>query len=306
MKNSSWRKKVGEITHNVCRGCPICDGHACRGEVPGMGGAGDGSTFIANVRSWNALPLPESQALPELGVAPMCGVADNMGNPISEEGFHYALVKGAKEAGILSCIGDGAPDHKLYDGVKALEENNCKGAGIIKPYPDLEIINRYHRISHALTAAGIDIDAFGIATMNGKVVLEDKTAQQLKRLKQQFHVPFIIKGIYSLEQVPLVAEVKPDIIVISNHGGRILPGLPGIGGLCAAIAEACRKYTGEIWVDSGIRTLEHLYKAKAAGADRVLIGRPFIQGVVALGPEGIAAVLAEQFGIHTRAGCIQA
>lgn len=32
-----------------CRVCPVCDGRACAGQVPGMGGIGTGSAFTANV-----------------------------------------------------------------------------------------------------------------------------------------------------------------------------------------------------------------------------------------------------------------
>jgi len=34
-----------------CRVRPVCDGRACAGEVPGMGGLGTGSAFAANLHS---------------------------------------------------------------------------------------------------------------------------------------------------------------------------------------------------------------------------------------------------------------
>ena len=32
-----------------CRVCPVCDGRACRGEIPGVGAMGDGSSWTACV-----------------------------------------------------------------------------------------------------------------------------------------------------------------------------------------------------------------------------------------------------------------
>ena len=41
-----------KLMKGFCRVCPVCDGRACAGEVPGMGGLGSGSSIVAN---WQAL-----------------------------------------------------------------------------------------------------------------------------------------------------------------------------------------------------------------------------------------------------------
>ncbi len=43
------REKAKEGLSGFCRVCKNCDGRSCAGEVPGMGGLGTGSSFIANV-----------------------------------------------------------------------------------------------------------------------------------------------------------------------------------------------------------------------------------------------------------------
>lgn len=40
-----------------CRVCRVCDGVVCRGEVPGMGGKGTGSSFIENVRALDKIKV---------------------------------------------------------------------------------------------------------------------------------------------------------------------------------------------------------------------------------------------------------
>ena len=45
------RDQARELMTGYCRVCPICNGRACAGEVPGMGGLGTGSSFMANVEA---------------------------------------------------------------------------------------------------------------------------------------------------------------------------------------------------------------------------------------------------------------
>lgn len=43
------RANAKERMKGFCRVCPVCDGRACAGETPGMGGIGTGSAFKNNV-----------------------------------------------------------------------------------------------------------------------------------------------------------------------------------------------------------------------------------------------------------------
>lgn len=45
------RRLAKERLQGFCRVCPVCDGKACSGEVPGMGGIGTGSSFRANMKA---------------------------------------------------------------------------------------------------------------------------------------------------------------------------------------------------------------------------------------------------------------
>ena len=45
-------EKVARVNLNgSCKVCKVCNGVACAGEVPGMGGKGSGSSFIENRKS---------------------------------------------------------------------------------------------------------------------------------------------------------------------------------------------------------------------------------------------------------------
>ena len=51
LKNA--RKKL----NGSCKVCKVCNGVACAGEVPGMGGKGSGQAFIENVRALERVKL---------------------------------------------------------------------------------------------------------------------------------------------------------------------------------------------------------------------------------------------------------
>ena len=115
----AWRSRLNSVTHGACRGCRVCDGRACAGEVPGMGGKGRGLTFINNVLSWDEVDCAPASGLPEIAVAPITGVDENIGDAMPEREFHDALVAGAKAASFF-LHRDGVPDYKFTDGVEAL------------------------------------------------------------------------------------------------------------------------------------------------------------------------------------------
>lgn len=69
-----------------------------------------------------------------------------------------------------------------------------------------------------------------------------------------------------------------DGIWVSNHGGRQLDGAPGSFEALESISKAVQG-RAPIVFDSGIRRGEHMFKALAAGADIVGIGRPVLYGL---------------------------
>lgn len=291
-----YRLDILKKTSKACRGCINCNGYGCIGEVPGMGGKGKALTFINNYKSWNVIDTPLGD-IPEIGVAPMTGVEQNMGNPFPEDEFHDYMVKGAKTAGILSCIGDGAPDFKLKYGGDALRNSGVKGIAFIKPYSNDLIKERVEWVEDVIHTIGIDIDSYKIDTMKGMVTMEKKDSAMLLDLKNHFkstyNKPFAIKGVVDFEDIEMVKEVKPDICVVSNHGGRVFDNGEGIAFRLKELYPLIKDFCGEVWVDGGLRTLEHLKKASSLGATRVLLGRPFIQVTSVFKEKGIPNLLKE-------------
>ncbi len=95
----------------------------------------------------------------------------------------------------------------------------------------------------------------------------------------------VVKGILSPLDAQLAIEHGASAIVVSNHGGRQLDGtIP----TAVALREVARAVDGRIpvLVDGGIRSGADVVRALALGADAVLVGRPYVWGLAAGGPDG--------------------
>lgn len=174
-------------------------------------------------------------------------------------------------------VGDTAVDEFLLENLSVLKEYNGQGIVFIKPWENDDIINKIKLAEESnAIAVGVDIDACGLVTlsMHGKKVVP-KTVEDLRKLKNSTKLPFIVKGIMTVEDALMAVEAGVDAIVISNHGGRVLDCTPGV---CEVIPSIAKAVKGKITIlaDGGVRTGVDVVKMIGLGADAVLIGRPFV------------------------------
>jgi len=309
MDLAELREQAKEKLKGYCRVCPVCDGRACAGEVPGMGGAGTGSAFSANLEAlgryrFNMRTLHEVKApdtsfelwgeklsMPILA-APMTGASHNMGGKISEEGFLQEIIAGSLLAGTLGMCGDG-PDPQMYaGGLKAIAAHHGKGIPVAKPRGQEEA-GKYLRAAEAAgaLAVGMDMDGAGLITMalRGQPV-GPKNFEEIKELIGATRLPFILKGIMTPEEAEIALAAGARAIVVSNHGGRVLDHTPGAAEVLPAIV-ARVKGRLLIFADGGVRSGGDVLKLLALGADAVLVGRPLVIGVMGGGRAGVAFLL---------------
>ncbi len=156
-------------------------------------------------------------------------------------------------------------------------ENSPKAAFFLKPYPDSILFERVRLVRPFAEYIGIDIDSFNILTMRNLVNLERKTAVQLEKFRAECKVPFVIKGVFTNEDIELVKEVRPDVVYISNHGGRVETRIGSTAEFLYEHAAELKKYCSQIWVDGGIRSRLDVQTALYFGADQVVIARPLIR-----------------------------
>jgi len=101
---------------------------------------------------------------------------------------------------------------------------------------------------------------------------------------------FVIKGIQTVDDAVLAAEVGVDAIALSNHGGRQLDSAPAPLDLVAPVADAVGDRV-EIICDGGVRRGSDIVKAVALGARACMIGRAYLYGLGAAGERGVDHVL---------------
>lgn len=271
-----------------CHFCAECDGHGCLGELPGMGGVFESANFIDNCAAWKKYRTDtiRDDELPPIRLAPITGGVENVGYN-DEAAFYFDLIEACAEAGFLLSIGDGCPDTKIQGGLAALQRYKKTGAVFIKPYPNARIFERIDWVRSSADLIGIDIDSYNIVTMRNLVQLEQKDAHSLKELQRYAKMPFAIKGIFLPENVELVKELRPDVAVISNHGGRIETRRGSTADFLAEYGDTLRKFAGEVWVDGGLRSRTDIAAAKQLGAAQVMIGRPCITALLSGGVTGV-------------------
>lgn len=266
--------------------CPFCDGTGWVPELPGMGGSAENSNFSENYQGWKRYHASAPCVMPRIRLAPMTGAKQNVGY-YAERQFYFDLLKAAITAHIGLSIGDGTPDEKLQFGIEALQSFNKKGAVFIKPYMNDKILERMEWAGDVAEIIGIDIDSYNIVTMRNIAKLEKKTAAQLSELKSKSSVPFAIKGVFLPEELELVRAVKPDIVIVSNHGGRISTRRGCTADYLAEYGKELARYAGEVWVDGGLRSRSDLCAAQALGAPEVMIGRACIYALLKDKEQGI-------------------
>jgi len=112
----------------------------------------------------------------------------------------------------------------------------------------------------------------------------------VKRIKDKFDIPLILKGIATAEDAALCMEHGIDGVYVSNHGGRQLD--HGRGGL-ETLPEVVKEVAGraEVYIDGGFMRGTDVVKAIAMGANAVGLGR--LQGLAlgAKGREGVVRML---------------
>ncbi len=109
-------------------------------------------------------------------------------------------------------------------------------------------------------------------------------------LRRQTRLPLLVKGLLHVADAARAVDAGCDGLVVSNHGGRIIDGTPTALATLKAFRQSLSPALPLLF-DSGLRSGQHAFKAIAAGAQAVLVGRPYIWGLATAGPMGVAHVI---------------
>jgi 4-hydroxymandelate oxidase len=100
----------------------------------------------------------------------------------------------------------------------------------------------------------------------------------------------VLKGILHPDDARIALDHGADAIMLSNHGGRQLDGVPATIDLLPAMASVVNGQVPLLF-DGGIRRGTDVVKALALGARAVLIGRPALWGLAVNGAAGVQHLL---------------
>lgn len=138
------------------------------------------------------------------------------------------------------------------------------------------------------------------------VMTEAPTWDALAWLIGQTRLPVLVKGVLHPLDAQRLQAMGVAGLVVSNHGGRALDGVPA----SLRVLPAIRAAVGDdfpLMLDSGIRSGSDIFKALALGADAVLIGRLQVYALAVAGALGVAhmiKLLREELEVcMAQAGC---
>jgi isopentenyl diphosphate isomerase/L-lactate dehydrogenase-like FMN-dependent dehydrogenase len=116
------------------------------------------------------------------------------------------------------------------------------------------------------------------------------TWEDLRWMRDAWRGPIVVKGVHTADDARHSMDAGADAVVVSNHGGRQLDGVPGS---LRALPEVVEAVNGriEVLMDGGIRRGGDIAKALSLGAKAVLIGRAYAYGLGAAGGPGVARAI---------------
>ncbi len=198
----------------------------------------------------------------------------------------------AKECNILNFCG--MMENDMF---QKIIDTGAKTVRIVKPYADNGKVRDQFQFAEAAGAFGIGMDIDHIFGPNGYdiVVGEEmapQTSDMLRSYVESTKLPFIVKGVLSVQDALKCAEIGAKGIIVSHHHGRLPYAVPPMM-ILPDIKEALKDKDMTIIVDCGIASGADVYKTLALGADAAAVGRSMMSSLEKDGAPGVSKFLEE-------------
>ncbi|WP_027825172.1 alpha-hydroxy-acid oxidizing protein [Lactobacillus psittaci] len=192
-------------------------------------------------------------------------------------------VQAAKSQNVLNWIG--MESNQDY---AEIVKNSGDTVRIVKPFAEHEDIINELRFAQDLGALAVGMDIDHVPGEDGKYDVVDGinlgpvTFSDLRRYAHATSLPFVAKGVLSVQDALKARDAGASAIVVSHHHGRLPFGVPPLK-MLPAIKEALADSNMTIFVDGSLMTGYDVYKAMAMGADGVLVGRAILSELLQAG-----------------------
>ena len=278
-----------------CKVCPVCNGLGCGNTIPGPGSKAPGNGANENYLAWQKYSIEMDTIVPSMKIdtstkflsvecsAPIMtapiGALNFQFNPQDDiRDYNDDIMKVCAQKHIIGTFGNGMAAETLPAGLESGKRYGAPAIAVLNPLSnadikkDLDLIKQY-----SCPAFSVVVDSAGLPHLrNSNSGAGVKSVDDLLELKEYAgELPFIIKGVLNAKTAEKAVQAGADAIIVSNHGGRVLPYAPATADVLPEIAEAVGGRT-KIVVDGGIRSGADIFKAMALGADMVMICRPFL------------------------------
>lgn len=202
-----------------------------------------------------------------------------------------AIAKGAGKVGAMMFLGP----ISTYSTEQIVAAADTSVVWNSEPLRDREKLLRQIKEAEKAGCCAISLcvdDFMGIKIKDRLRVLPNipLSTEAIKEIRKETSLPFVIKGVMTVEDALNAVDAGADAIVVSNHGGRVLDYCQASIEVLPEIVKALDGKT-EVLIDGGFRRGTDVLKALALGAKGVLVGRPICWGLAAAGTEGVARVL---------------
>ena len=212
---------------------------------------------------------------------------------VHEDGM-VEMARGAKAANAVNFAGMGSDEE-----LTRMTATGAKTIKIIKPEVDNDII--FRNIAHAeacgCLAVGIDVDhAYnnrGEQDVIDGMPMTGKSLAEIKEFVNSTKLPFVIKGVLSVQDAVKCMEAGVQGIVVSHHSGIIQYATPPL----MMLPQIAKVVDGkmQIFVDCGVSSAYDAFKAIALGANAVSLGRSILPTL----KEGGASAVTDAFNNMT-------
>lgn len=169
---------------------------------------------------------------------------------------------------------------------------------IIKPFADHSIILNQIAQAQELGCVAVGIDIDHVPSIDGHYDVVDGIAlgpvsfEDLESYVKSTNLPFVAKGVLSVQDALKAAEAGCGAIVVSHHHGRIPFGIAPAQVL-PAIVSALSDFNIEIFADCGLDSGYDVYKVLALGAHAASVGRTILKPLLKEGTSGVVGRLTE-------------
>lgn len=189
------------------------------------------------------------------------------------EGGSAEFAQGVKAAGSVMWTGFCSDEE-----MEKIIAVSAPAVRIIKPFADEKLVLRHIEHDAKAGAAAFSMDIDHVFDRKGNIAeffdqsFVPQTVESLRTYAHATDLPFLVKGVLSVEDACLCAEAGVHGIVLSHHQNMFPWSVPPL-----AVLPEIRKAVGNdlmIIADCGIETGYDAFKALALGADAVCIARP--------------------------------